>query len=103
MSYHNGLGFTTKDKEHDTWEGKNCATHYRGGWWFANCHRVRQRLVISQLSQGKAAACGYASVTSRTAAVGSANIQSPAVATQHPRWSLFSVSISVVGGRQTTK
>ena len=30
-------------------------------------------------------------------------VQSPAVATQHPRWSLFSVSISVVGGRQTTK
>ena len=25
------------------------------------------------------------------------NVQSPAVATQHPRWSLFSVSISVVG------
>ena len=30
-------------------------------------------------------------------------VQSPAVATQHPRWNLFSVSISVVGGRQTTK
>ena len=30
-------------------------------------------------------------------------VQSPAVATQHPRWSLFSVSISAVGGRQTTK
>ena len=30
-------------------------------------------------------------------------VQSPAVATQHPRWSLFSVSISVVGSRQTTK
>ncbi|XP_037089897.1 angiopoietin-4-like [Pollicipes pollicipes] len=40
MTYHNGFGFTTKDREHDSWPGKNCATHYRGGWWFASCHRA---------------------------------------------------------------
>ena len=34
---HNGMKFTTKDQDNDTWN-KNCAVHYYGGWWFYDCH-----------------------------------------------------------------
>ena len=36
-NYHNGMQFTTKDRDndHSRW---TCATTYKGGWWFNNCH-----------------------------------------------------------------
>ena len=37
LTYHNGMKFTTKDKDNDT-NGRNCAEHCRGGWWFKTCH-----------------------------------------------------------------
>ena len=36
LSYHNGMAFTTKDADHDTWY-YNCATRSKGGWWFKDC------------------------------------------------------------------
>ena len=36
LSYHNGMAFSTKDADHDTWF-YNCATTSRGGWWFKDC------------------------------------------------------------------
>lgn len=33
---HNGLKFSTKDQDNDTW-GKSCAVTHQGAWWFAAC------------------------------------------------------------------
>ena len=34
---HNGMQFTTKDRDHDIWTG-NCATAYSGAWLYRACH-----------------------------------------------------------------
>ncbi|XP_065909904.1 fibrinogen-like protein A [Dysidea avara] len=45
MVYHNGMLFTTKDRDHDMWS-KNCATNAygpttpAGGWWHRSCYYV---------------------------------------------------------------
>lgn len=37
LTFHNGLPFTTKDRDNDFAQGHNCASIYKGGWWFGNC------------------------------------------------------------------
>ena len=39
LSYHNGLPFTTKDRDNDRHNDINCAVKHKGGWWFNKCHR----------------------------------------------------------------
>ncbi|XP_056304588.1 microfibril-associated glycoprotein 4-like [Danio aesculapii] len=39
MRHHNGMKFTTYDKDHDNYE-KNCARVYLGGFWYNACHNA---------------------------------------------------------------
>ena len=34
------MRFTTKDKDNDVENGKNCALAYKGGWWYNGCHNA---------------------------------------------------------------
>jgi ficolin len=40
MAYHNGKAFSTKDRDNDTDKSMNCATYYKGAWWYKSCHHV---------------------------------------------------------------
>ncbi|XP_030846982.1 ficolin-1-A-like [Strongylocentrotus purpuratus] len=37
MSYHAGGLFSTRDRDHDRILYGNCASHYKGGWWYKGC------------------------------------------------------------------
>ncbi|XP_071838682.1 techylectin-5B-like [Apostichopus japonicus] len=40
LSYHNRSPFTTPDFDNDQATSGNCATHFKSGWWFANCYHA---------------------------------------------------------------
>ena len=39
LKYHNGMKFTTKDRDNDAHSGGNCATINLGAWWYKSCQR----------------------------------------------------------------
>ncbi|XP_059168840.1 ryncolin-1-like [Physella acuta] len=40
LSYHNGMAFSTFDKDNDGEAGGSCALAFKSGWWFNRCHLV---------------------------------------------------------------
>jgi len=38
--HHDGMMFTTYDRDNDRDSSINCAAHYGGGFWHENCHRA---------------------------------------------------------------
>ncbi|XP_005101289.3 tenascin-R [Aplysia californica] len=40
MAYHNGMAFSTKDRDNDNSSGGSCANSYNGAWWYNGCHNV---------------------------------------------------------------
>ncbi|XP_067939552.1 angiopoietin-related protein 2-like [Watersipora subatra] len=36
LDYHNGMKFSTPDRDHDN-NVDNCAQEYKGGWWYNSC------------------------------------------------------------------
>ncbi|XP_017110578.1 ryncolin-1-like [Drosophila elegans] len=37
LTTHEGMQFSTKDRDNDVWDG-NCALKYTGAWWYRDCH-----------------------------------------------------------------
>ena len=40
MNYHSGSKFSTYDNDNDVDSSRNCAEHFRAGWWFYSCHQL---------------------------------------------------------------
>jgi len=40
MEYHNGMKFTTKDRDQDDRDTGNCAQQFNGGFWYKSCHHA---------------------------------------------------------------
>ena len=38
LTYHNGMMFSTKDRDNDKHYGWSCAKQGKGAWWFKKCH-----------------------------------------------------------------
>ena len=38
LSGYSGMAFTTKDRDNDINSAGNCATDFKGGWWYGACH-----------------------------------------------------------------
>ena len=51
FSYHNGMRFTTYDRDHDTYAPANCAVYSFGAWWHKSCNNVNLNGQYDRFSQ----------------------------------------------------
>ena len=47
LSDHNGMAFSTRDRDNDVLSDGNCADHYRAGWWYRGCGFAHLNDVVS--------------------------------------------------------
>ena len=54
LSYHNGMEFSTRDRDNDNREGESCAARHggQGGFWFNSCKRVGANSPYDSSSDG---------------------------------------------------
>ena len=38
LAYQNNMTFTTKDRDNDRDDSRNCAVRFTGAWWYKSCH-----------------------------------------------------------------
>ncbi|XP_033646891.1 ficolin-3-like [Asterias rubens] len=51
LHYHNGLMFSTKDKDNDRWGSVHCAVDAKGGWWYKYCYDTNLNERSEQLTE----------------------------------------------------
>ena len=39
LSYHDGMAFSTSDRDNDQVSGWNCAAVFKGAWWYNDCYQ----------------------------------------------------------------
>ena len=39
LSYHNGMKFSTYDRDNDQSSRGNCPSYHKGAWWYKYCYR----------------------------------------------------------------
>ena len=39
LAFRRGLPFTTRDQDNDNRGGDNCASKFKGAWWYDSCHK----------------------------------------------------------------
>ncbi|BFZ04034.1 hypothetical protein BsWGS_07073 [Bradybaena similaris] len=51
LTYHNGMGFSTWDRDHDRDSG-NCALHHTSAWWYNSCYRCNLNGIWGKDAEG---------------------------------------------------